>query len=87
MKHVELLEITGDARELIRECEVQGTRTLFEREGRPVAILVSYDEYLAMSETLAIANDALLYAKIEMAEEEGRSGKLMLVEDLFESAS
>lgn len=70
MKHIDILDLGEDARDLIRECEVQGTRTLFERNGRPVAMLVSYDEYTAMRETLDIANDSLLYAKIVEADEE-----------------
>ena len=70
MKHLDVLDLPDDARDLIRECEAKGTRTLFERNGRPVAVLVSYDEYIAMRETLEIANDALLFAKIAEADEE-----------------
>ena len=70
MKHIDILDLGEDARDLIRECEVQGNRTLFERHGRPVAMLVSYDEFTAMRETLDIANDALLYARIVEADEE-----------------
>jgi mRNA-degrading endonuclease RelE of RelBE toxin-antitoxin system len=70
VKRIDLLDVPEEARDLIRESEVQGARTLFERNGRPVAILVSYDEYLAMSETLAIANDAILFAKLAEADEE-----------------
>jgi mRNA-degrading endonuclease RelE of RelBE toxin-antitoxin system len=70
VKHIDILDLGEDARDLIRECEVQGTRTLFERNGRPVAMLVSYDEFTAMRETLDIANDSLLYARIVEADEE-----------------
>ena len=55
MKRIDVLDLPEETRDLIREAEVQGTHTRFERNGRPVAMLVSYDEYLAMSETLAIA--------------------------------
>lgn len=82
MKRVDLYDLSGEARELVRECELRGERTLFEREGRPVAILVSWDEYLALRETLAIVNDPLFYAKLEGAEEEVRKGKMLMVEDL-----
>lgn len=70
MKHLDVLDLPEDARDLIRECEAKGTRTVFERNGRPVAVLVSHDEYMAMSETLAIANDSLLFARIAEADEE-----------------
>lgn len=78
MKRVDLLDVPDEARDLIRECEVQGTRTLFERGGRAVAVLVSWDEYLAMQETIDIANDALLYARIAEADDASsrRAGEL-----------
>ncbi len=70
-------------RQLVAECEVSGKRALFERDGRAVAILVSYDEYIALRETIDIANDAELRQQIEKAEEEIGRGVMMLPEDLF----
>ena len=70
MKRIDVLDLPEDARDLIRECEAKGTRTVFERHGRPVAVLVSHDEYLALRETIEIANDSLLFAKIAEADEE-----------------
>ncbi|HEV7241951.1 MAG TPA: hypothetical protein VGQ36_22160 [Thermoanaerobaculia bacterium] len=70
MKRIDVLDLTEDARDLIRECEVKGTRTMFERNGRPVAMLVSHDEYIALRETIEIANDSLLFAKLAEADEE-----------------
>jgi mRNA-degrading endonuclease RelE of RelBE toxin-antitoxin system len=70
VKHLDVLDLPDDARDLIRECEAKGTRTVFERNGRPVAVLVSHDEYMALRETIEIANDALLFAKLAGADEE-----------------
>lgn len=70
MKHLDVLDLSDDARDLIRECEAKGTRTVFERNGRPVAMLVSHDEYMALRETIEIANDALLFARIAEADQE-----------------
>jgi len=42
--------------------------------------MVSYDELMAMKETIDIANDSVLRAQIE----EGERGEMMLVEDLIE---
>jgi hypothetical protein len=86
VKRVEILDLPEDARELIRECEVQGTKTFFERGGRPVAVLLSHDEYVALRETIALSNDALLYARIESADEEMRTGRLIASEDLWADA-
>lgn len=84
MNRIDLLDLPEDARDLVRECEARGQRTIFERNGRPVAVLVSYDEYLALRETIDLVNAPLLYARIETADEEIRRGKMMLAEDLFD---
>ena len=82
-KRLELLELSPDVRQLVAECEVSGARTRFERDGRSVAILVSYDEYLALRETIDIANNGELRKQIESAEDELRRNALLLPEDLF----
>ncbi|PYQ61184.1 MAG: hypothetical protein DMF58_05705 [Acidobacteria bacterium] len=83
-KRLELIELPPNVRQLVAECEVSGKRTLFERDGKPVAILVSYDEYLALRETIDIANNPELRRQIDAAEEELKRNALMLPEDLFE---
>ncbi|HEY8132161.1 MAG TPA: type II toxin-antitoxin system Phd/YefM family antitoxin [Thermoanaerobaculia bacterium] len=83
-KRLELLELSPDVRQLVGECEVTGKRTIFERDGRPVAILVSHDEYLALRETIDIANNPDLRRQIEAAEDEVKRNALMLPEELFE---
>ena len=83
-KRLELLELSPDVRQLVAECEVSGKRTRFERDGTPVAILVSFDEYLALRETIDIGNNAELRKQIDAAEDELKRNALMLPEDLFE---
>ena len=70
MKRLDVLDLPEESRDLIRECEARGERTVFERSGRPVAVLLSHDEYMAMRETLDIANDPLLFAKISEADDQ-----------------
>lgn len=65
---VELAEQPEPVREAVLECEVRGRRTLFTRGGRPVALLVSWDEYLALGETVAIAGDPDLLERMRTAE-------------------
>ena len=84
MNRIDLLDLPEESRDLVRECEANGERTVFERGGRPVAVLISHDEYLALRETIDLMNAPLLYARIEAADEEIRRGKMMLVEDLFD---
>ena len=84
MKQLEVLDLGEDTRDLIREAEIQGTQTVFARDGKPVAVLISHDEYVALRETIDIANDGALRGKLEAAEEEVRRGAVLLVEDLLE---
>jgi PHD/YefM family antitoxin component YafN of YafNO toxin-antitoxin module len=84
VKRIDILEQPDDVRTLVAECELTGRRTLFERQGRPVAALISYDEYMALRETIDIANDADLRAAIERGDDEARRGAVCLVEELVE---
>ena len=83
-KRLDLLDLPPDVRQLVGECELTGRHTVFERNGRAVVILVSYDEYLALRETIDITNDAALRASIERAEDELKRNALLLPEELFE---
>jgi PHD/YefM family antitoxin component YafN of YafNO toxin-antitoxin module len=82
-KRLEILDLPPDVRQLVAECEVSGKRTLFARDGRPVAILISHDEYLALRETIEVSNNADLRRQIETADDEVKRGAMMLPEDLF----
>jgi antitoxin YefM len=68
-KRLEILDLPTDVRAIVGECELTGSRTTFERNGRAVAILISFDEYLALRETIAIAADDALRALMEVAEQ------------------
>ncbi|HWW60918.1 MAG TPA: hypothetical protein VN181_06070 [Thermoanaerobaculia bacterium] len=72
---MDILDLPPDARELVAECELTGKRTIFTRSGRAVVALVSYDEYLALRETVEIANDPLFVATVNTAEEEAQRGE------------
>jgi PHD/YefM family antitoxin component YafN of YafNO toxin-antitoxin module len=82
-KRLEILDLSDAVREIVGECELTGKRTLFQRNGRPVAILASYDEYVALRETIAIAADAILRARLDAADEEIRRGAMVLPEELL----
>ncbi|MGH9456636.1 MAG: hypothetical protein ACRD2J_03235 [Thermoanaerobaculia bacterium] len=74
---LELADQPEDVREAVLECEVRGRRTLFTRSGRPVALLMSWDEYLALTETVSLGGRPELLERIragEAALEAGRAG-------------
>jgi len=79
---IEIPDASPELRELVARCEVAGHRTLFRRDGRTVAVLVSWDEYLSLRETVEIASDPDEIAAIGRAEDELRRGAVLLGEDL-----
>ena len=83
-RRLELLDLADEARELVRDCEITGKRTVFTRNGRDVAILVSHDEYLALRETIEIGGDEALRSQLAAGEAEVTRGAMLLVEDLVE---
>ncbi len=80
---IEITEADEALREPALAAEISGRHTIFTRNGRPVAILLSYDEYLALAETVAIAADPALIEVIGRAEQQLMSGDLYDVEDLL----
>jgi PHD/YefM family antitoxin component YafN of YafNO toxin-antitoxin module len=85
-KRIDILDLPPETRELVGECELTGRRTLFLRNGRPVVALVSFDEWLALKETIDISADAVLRAHIASADEQAQRNELMAMEDLLEDA-
>ena len=82
-KPLEILDLQESVRRLVGECEVTGKRTLFARNGRSIAVLMSYDEYLALRETLEISRDEALRAALDTAEFEVKRNAMLAVEDLL----
>ena len=81
---MDLFQATPEVKELVGECELTGRHTIFLRNERPVAILISHDEYLALRETIEIASDTDLREGLERAEAEINRGAVLLPEDLFD---
>lgn len=80
---IEIADTEEPLREHASAAEIAGRHTLFTRNDRPVAILLSYDEYLALAETVAVAADPGLVATIGRAEQQLASGDIYDAEDLL----
>lgn len=76
-------ELSEELRQLVRETEVTGRRTIFSRNKKPIAILVSHDEYLALRETIDLSSQPEILADIVESENQAKNGSLILPEDLF----
>jgi PHD/YefM family antitoxin component YafN of YafNO toxin-antitoxin module len=80
---IDILESGDELREAAAAAEISGRHTLFTRNDKPVAILLSHDEYLALAETVAIAADPALLSRIGIAEQELGKGDVYDAEDLI----
>jgi len=80
---IEITEADEALREAASAAEISGRHTVFTRNGRPVALLLSHDEYLALAETVAIAADPALVASLGRAEQQLAKGDLYDAEDFL----
>lgn len=76
MKTIDVLDLPDGARELVGECEITGRQTVFQRNGRAVAMLISHDEYVALRETIEIAANPKLRDRLADAETEVAKGEI-----------
>lgn len=76
-------ELSEELRQLVRETEITGRRTIFSRNNKPIAILVSHDEYMALRETIDLSSQSAILADIVESENQAKNGSLILPEDLF----
>jgi PHD/YefM family antitoxin component YafN of YafNO toxin-antitoxin module len=82
-RRVDILDLAAEARDLVRDSEI-GQRTVIARDGREVAIVISFDEYVALRETVAISGNPNLRERIAQADREAIAGAYIAPEELFE---
>jgi len=63
-----LSSVKAHLSELVDRVEDQHDRVVVTRNGRPAAVLVSYDDLESLEETLAIMSDPALMAQIRESE-------------------
>lgn len=79
----DVLELEPNLSRMVNECELTGRRSIFLRNGRAVAVLISNDEYVALRETTALSADPSIDASLAAADEQIRNGAVLLAEDLL----
>ena len=78
MTTVPSTELREKLSDVLDDVDATGAEYTITRHGRPVAVVLSYDEYEAMIETLNILSDAETMAAIAEGDEDlvdGRSGE------------
>ena len=84
MKVLPLSEVKMRLSQLVEEVASLGEEITITRNGEPVAIIVSPDEFDSWKETLAIRADAELMAEIRRGLEDiKKKRKLYTLEELF----
>ena len=68
--------------ELVRETDETFDRVIITRGGHPVAVLLAYDDYDGMQETIEIMSDPKLVKAIREGEEDIRAGRTITLEEL-----
>lgn len=71
---------------LIREAKELLEEIIITRNGKPEAVLMSYEEYESWLETLEITQDPELMAGIRQAKADIKAGRLYTKEEVFGSA-
>ena len=66
-----LTEVRDNLREILDDVGASGNEYVITRHGRPVAVILSYDEYESLVETLNILSDDDAMSAIAEAEAEG----------------
>lgn len=82
---LEAISVT-DARKdflpLIDRVESELHRFMMTRHGKPVAVVISYEEYSRMVETLKLIEDRELAREIRQGSAEAEQGKLIALMDI-----
>lgn len=84
MKILPLSEVKMKLNELVEEVLSRDEETTITRNGKPVAIIISPDEFDTWEETLAIRSNEELMAEIQKGLEDLKSrSRLYTLEELF----
>ncbi len=65
--------------EMVKEAEATYDRFVLTRDGKPKAVLMSYEEYEGMLETIEIQQDPKLVKEILRRVEDVRTGKAKVI--------
>lgn len=68
---------------LLRETDELGERFVITRSGRPVAVLISNEEYLGLLETLAVLADPKLTASVRKGLLDAEAGRLVVHDEVW----
>jgi len=68
--------------ELLDDVEVRHEHVVITRNGRPVAVVLSTEEYEALEETLEVLQDEKTLAALRESEEDVKAGRLFSLDEV-----
>lgn len=82
-KTVPFSEARARLSELLDEVRGSQEHVVITRNGRPVALLMSLDEYESLEETIEVLSDEDLMEQLRRSEEDVKAGRLVDLDDLL----
>ena len=79
---ITLKELRPGLPEIINEIDRKLDRYIVTKRGKPVAIMMSMDDYEGLLETIEILSDKAAVKRIKKAKQEIASGKTLSLEEL-----
>ncbi|MBF0252588.1 MAG: type II toxin-antitoxin system Phd/YefM family antitoxin [Candidatus Omnitrophica bacterium] len=84
MTNLTVTEAKAHFLEIVRKADTTMENFLLSKNGRPVAVLMSYDEYESWIETLNIITDEDVFNDIVEAKKQINKGQFFSFEEVFE---
>ena len=81
-RNVTLKNLRPKLPRIIDEVDSKMDRFIVTKRGRPVALIISVDDYESLLETLDVLSDAGLMKKIKKAEAEVRKGNVKALDEI-----
>ncbi len=82
LEAISITEARKDLLHLIGRVDGEPYRFMMTRHGKPVAVVISYEEYSRMVETLKLIEDRELAREIRQGSAEAEQGKLIALMDI-----
>ena len=81
-KNITLKELRPRLPRIIDDIDSKMDRFIITRRGKPVALMMSVDDYESLLETLDVLSDKRLMKKIKKAETEVRKGNIKILDKI-----
>ncbi len=82
IKNISLKELRPNLPKIIKEIDSKMDRFIVTKRGRPVALMISIDDYESLLETLDILSEKKLMKNIKQAESDIKKGNLKALDKI-----